>query len=90
MALLTVLVGAQRPDLSPPKFEFTIFNESLISPGYVIMAPHTGPLGSNLAGIGGSLLATTNSSAELALLNLFEEYTVQNGPYIFDGKGVRR
>lgn len=86
---LTVFRTLQRPDLSPPKFEFTIFNESLITPGYVLMAPYTVPLGSNLADSSGSSLGATNATAQLAELALFSANTIQNGPYIFDGKGVR-
>ena len=86
---LTTVVIFHRPGLSPLKFEFTIFNESLTSPGYVLMAPYTVPLGSNLADTAGSSLESANASAELALFALFEADTVQNGPYIFDDKGVR-
>lgn len=69
----TYLIALQRPDLSPPRIEVTSFNENLTTPGYFLITPYSPSADSDLAsGSGGS--STT--------------VQIQNGPYIYDSKGV--
>lgn len=69
---------------------FSIYDESLVTPGYVLMTPYTPPAGSKLAAGSGDTTSVTaeNCLAEVATLELVSAETVQNGPYIYDHKGV--
>ena len=79
----------QRPDLGPPKFEFSIYNDSFVEPGYIVVAPYTPSLTSNLAS--GSTKGGSGGSSSITPQDALEEYStdqLQNGPCLFDEKGV--
>jgi hypothetical protein len=82
-----LLTTSQRPDLTPPKFEFTTLNQDLVAPGYILMAPYTPLLSSSLAAgsVPGPNQLTLAVLEELAV-ELAE--AIQNGPYVFDQRGV--
>lgn len=83
----SLLTTSQRPDLTPPKFEFTTLNQDLIGPGYILMAPYTPLLSSSLAA--GSVpnpSQLTLAVIEELVIELAE--AIQNGPYVFDQSGV--
>lgn len=86
--LLIPIQRFQRPDLEPPQFEFTIYDSNAISPGYILMAPYTPDITSNLAA-GSSNDDLTNAALEIQAISIVSAETIQNGPYVFDNKGVR-
>lgn len=81
-----LLMVYQRPDLTPPKFEFTTLTTDLLAPGYIFMAPYTPLLSSNLAA--GSVPTQLTLAVIQELVTELAE-AIQNGPYVFDQSGVR-
>ena len=77
----------QRPDLTPPKFDFTTLNTELMAPGYTLVTPYTPPPGSNLAA-GSTISVSDLTPAEIAQIVAVEKEVIQNGPYVYDQSGV--
>jgi hypothetical protein len=85
----------QRPDLNPPSFSWAIFEPALVTPGYILLTPYTAPPDSSLS-TGPetiptaltALLTSQSGGCSLAVLEAILSIEIQNGPYIYDEKGV--
>jgi hypothetical protein len=77
----------QRPDLHPPRFNFTTLNESLVSPGYILLTPASPPPCDSIGA--GSVVSVGNiSAADIPKINTEISESIQIGPYIYDQKVV--
>jgi hypothetical protein len=81
--------------LDPPSITWTVFDDALVTSGYILLTPYTAPPDSALAaapqGIPTSLiplLLGQTGGCTLANLEEILSLEVQNGPYIYDAKGV--
>ena len=71
----------------PANFTFTTINQSIVSPGYILLTPYSPPAGFSLAaGPIISLIGITTAE----IIEIITEYSksILNGPYIYDQKGV--
>lgn len=90
-SMMTSLTPIQRPELTPPAFNFSVFDADRVSPGYILIAPYTATPGGNLNAGSNSSSSLSFTSGESASL-IYDQITldsVQNGPYIYDTDGVR-
>jgi hypothetical protein len=92
---LTSLLTLQRPDLNPPSFTWAVFDHALVTPGYILLTPYTAPPDSALAAAPQSvpasllsLLSSQTGGCTLSILEAILSLQIQNGPYIYDTKGV--
>ncbi|RLL97782.1 hypothetical protein CFD26_105312 [Aspergillus turcosus] len=74
-----------RPDLTAPKFEFSVWKEDLVTPGYMLLTPYSVPPGSNLAA--GSVPEGDSACYTMGEILELLESSIQNAPYIYDYKG---
>jgi len=82
--------------LDPPSFTWAVFDDALVTPGYILLTPYTAPPASALAaapqGVPAALiplLAGQTGGCTLSTLVAILSLEVQNGPYIYDTEGVR-